>query len=353
MANDKDKDGLLGTVYSVRTESQEITSHLPNQSAEPECSHLITYDTEGRKTSEEWRHRDGSPYRKRVFLYDGFGNLIEEASCVGDGSLSRRTEYAYDACHRRTRESRYTDAGSLALERTYTYQANGKMSEETLVFDQAEGFSRVPSYKVEGLSRGFPLREARSIRASYETGKKPLQVSFYQADGSFAARILFTYDSEGRLNRFVQYDGQLFPDQDLMTVAETGMLFLTKTFLFLKNAYHYSASRKFLDLARSVAYGIPLLEINFEYDREGRKSAEYLYFASFLQFKKTYSYDDRGSRIEKAEYSATGSLLQRARYSYEFDEHGNWVKKTVSDDLKSGEQHFLPKKMLERTITYY
>lgn len=151
MISDKEKDQLLGPVHTIRTESKEVSTHQTSYSPEPQDSHPVIYDTEGRKTTEEWRRRDGSLSLKYVFFYNGFGNLIEESSYKVDGSMTRKIEYAYDAYDRRTREHRFTGDGALVREMNYAYKTDGRMIEETLLNDQAREFDSEPSYKVEGI----------------------------------------------------------------------------------------------------------------------------------------------------------------------------------------------------------
>jgi len=134
--------------------------------------------------------------------------------------------------------------------------------------------------------------------------------------------------------------------------------------------------------------------IRFEQDEKGRRHAveegeiklgrsEECGDDSFLAGKVTFSYDESGNMLEIATYAAgsslpvgrvvmtyegqavydktvykSGELLEsKERIEREFDEHGNWVKETISSWVPSAGEtepgELEPTEIHHRTITYY
>ncbi|HEX7996955.1 MAG TPA: TonB family protein [Pyrinomonadaceae bacterium] len=92
------------------------------------------------------------------------------------------------------------------------------------------------------------------------------------------------------------------------------------------------------------------------YDIKGSKT-ENAYFpvsGATLTGKEVYKYDDKGNIIEMTLQDASGTLLSKEVYTYEFDNFGNWTKMTTSVAvIEGGKINFEPTEITYRTITYY
>lgn len=63
--------------------------------------------------------------------------------------------------------------------------------------------------------------------------------------------------------------------------------------------------------------------------------------------------DEKGNEIERTDFDTkNGSIFTRSKYTYEFDSHGNWIKRTISE-AKGGGWDYKPAYVDYRTITYY
>ncbi|MGH9933066.1 MAG: TonB family protein [Pyrinomonadaceae bacterium] len=70
--------------------------------------------------------------------------------------------------------------------------------------------------------------------------------------------------------------------------------------------------------------------------------------------KQEYLYDPKGNVIEMTLLGDDGSILNKEKYDYEFDEFGNWGKKTASMAVyENGTIAYEPSEITYRTITYY
>jgi TonB family protein len=73
-----------------------------------------------------------------------------------------------------------------------------------------------------------------------------------------------------------------------------------------------------------------------------------------LGAKETYKHDEKGNVVESMLWSDDGSLLSKEVFAYEFDELGNWRRRTRSIAVyENGNISYEPVEVTYRTITYY
>ena len=92
------------------------------------------------------------------------------------------------------------------------------------------------------------------------------------------------------------------------------------------------------------------------YDQRGQKIDSIVYPVNepSVVGKKEYLYDNRGNVIEMVLRGDDGSILNKEKYDYQFDEFGNWKKMTASVALyENGIVSYEPIEITYRTITYY
>ena len=98
-----------------------------------------------------------------------------------------------------------------------------------------------------------------------------------------------------------------------------------------------------------------LIEVS-TYDAMGRKvdSVAYPTEGAAAPGKEEYKYDDKGNIIEMTLRGNDGAVLSKEKYSYEFDEFGNWKKMTTAVAIyENGAISYEPTKVTYRTLTYY
>jgi TonB family protein len=92
------------------------------------------------------------------------------------------------------------------------------------------------------------------------------------------------------------------------------------------------------------------------YDVGGRKidSVAYPVEGASAPGKEEYKYDDKGNVIEMTLHGNDGSVLSKQKYTYEFDEFGNWKKMTSAIAIyENGAVSYEPTAVTYRTLTYY
>jgi hypothetical protein len=106
---------------------------------------------------------------------------------------------------------------------------------------------------------------------------------------------------------------------------------------------------KLMELPRS------LIEVS-TYDARGRKtdSVAYPVEGATAPGKEEYKHDDKGNIIEMTLRGNDGSVLSKEKYTYEFDEFGNWEKMTTAVAIyENGTISYEPTAVTYRTLTYY
>src|ERR1041384_6551725 len=98
-----------------------------------------------------------------------------------------------------------------------------------------------------------------------------------------------------------------------------------------------------------------LVEVS-TYDAIGRKtdSVAYPVEGASAPGKEEYKYDDKGNIIEMTLRGNDGAVLSKEKYTYEFDEFGNWKKMTTAVAIyENGAISYEPTQVTYRTLTYY
>jgi TonB family protein len=113
---------------------------------------------------------------------------------------------------------------------------------------------------------------------------------------------------------------------------------------------------KISNKAGKSAEGAHALLEESAYDLKGAKTetAYYPVTGATLTGKETYKYDDKGNISEMTLLNASGSLLSKETYTYEFDFAGNWTKMTTSVAvIEGGKLNFEETEVTYRSISYY
>jgi Flp pilus assembly protein TadD len=98
-----------------------------------------------------------------------------------------------------------------------------------------------------------------------------------------------------------------------------------------------------------------LIEVS-TYDATGRKidSVAYPVNGATAPGKEEYKYDDKGNIIEMTLRGNDGSVLSQEKYTYDFDEFGNWKKMSTAIAIyENGAVSYEPTEVTYRTLTYY
>jgi hypothetical protein len=232
---------------------------------------------------------EGERVLTRIASFDEKGNTTEQGAFNPDGSTEQKLSWGH------------------------TYDAKGRETEATY------------------LNAGGTLT-ARAVFTYDERGRK-VEATFYAPPGTLNHVEKFEYDERGRKTREVH----LSPD---------GTIRNTQTFT-------YNADGRLTEWSIHTPDGALYQRNVHVYDEKGREAEWVIYRGDGTpSVGQKYVYDEKGNVTESLSYG-NGVQFGRETYTYEFDAHGNWVKKrVVGETLKEGTTR-TEIEVIYRTITYY
>lgn len=128
---DKERDGIVGAVESVRHETAQIQKKENKWVIRPrKLVFVTTYDREGKRKSETFSSETygQSLSEHNVNKQDANGNITEH-SCYFDGVLQYKMFLAYDKDNRKIEQKTYKTNGELCHKTFYKYDTQGKIVE--------------------------------------------------------------------------------------------------------------------------------------------------------------------------------------------------------------------------------
>ncbi|HEV2691063.1 MAG TPA: hypothetical protein VGV35_21050 [Bryobacteraceae bacterium] len=253
--------------------------------------------------------------------YDSAGRLVRLIARDKDG-VDRVTEsWNYDPMGRKTR-TLYVDVAGQSPNTTY-------------------------GWAVEGTDAIYSAPGAASLTTLYNEREQPAQILFQDIAGRMLSRVEFVYDEAGRLIEEAQTRAEEALPAELLAQMKPEQLGAVRA-LF--------------------GVGKPTRRLH-RYDLQGRRCETRSQLPPLGSDRKTTIYNNHGDPIEEhsesesREYSIDddGRLSDRpiqetassseARFEYDYDAHGNWVKKMVKGAATG--QDFTIASIEERTLTYY
>jgi RHS Repeat len=264
----------------------------------------------------EWRGNTLQGPSERTYSYDKNGKLIRITGSDGD----------------QLDEFRYDEQGRMTQIRHVPAQTGGA---------KATGFG----VYFEAVLEGDILTDGGTVETSYNERGQPVERRIVDDEGTLLFRIVHLYDTNGRLaeERLVT-ENPGFPralrDQ---IPSEQRAAILTQ----MKTAFENMRQQTGL-------FGNA--ERTYVYNAQGRVAERHMRMGSMRE-DRACNFNDRGDVIEFTiqtsgfphEFGGLSEQQQKCRYSYEYDDHGNWVSRTeaweVEGNTNTGTQ--------VRHLTYY
>ena len=92
---------------------------------------------------------------------------------------------------------------------------------------------------------------------------------------------------------------------------------------------------------------------HYVYKYEGNQKEELRYSENGSPiWRELYILDNKGNKIEENNFEPDGSVSSKISYTYEFDSHGNWTRRTMNV-LSDRDRRIEAPSVRLRTITYY
>lgn len=299
------------------------------------------FDEEGRLLATVHRNSDGSQWMS-YFSYDNSGRLLNIAS--GSEGQMKQTSYLYDHAGRLQSIRQENKPGGST---TFTYDERGRKTKNEI--------SRPEDYRPNLAFAGSPFEVADrapnmlgggTATTFYDEQDRATEVQVHNAEGELISRVVRTYDADGRIaeeHQILDTPETLIPaEHRAKLIEESGgsadevMQELRAQLTKLMSgqpgpssvAYRYGTQGHLIHTSRRI--------FNHEYEIE----------ATYNQ------HGDVESEIERGTQSPDPSTFSEARYSYIYDQHGNWTEKATLH-RSNPEADFQPLPAVTRSLIYY
>jgi hypothetical protein len=333
-----------GPVASLKTELAEWDLHSGYWKPAGNFT-VATFRRDGAISSTEGYNPDGSAAHSR-WIYDESGRLTESHSWMNDDT-PHRSLCLYDDAGRHLRTfAAGRDAAEADVE-TSSYDDEGRRTRVSVLGSRAGHVS----YSIEGTNMGLSAPGAVRVVVGYDHNDLPVKQVFEDAKQNPVRQVIMRRDSTGKLLKVELHLGVpstlgMFGESDQPIPAEAD---------------------KALSLMMG-SFGWIFSETNYAYDAQGRLIERTDSMFSLGLDRTTYRYGDGDDPIEEAtehrhreatlvedgtlQYTPDKVMAQQNRFEYRYDDHGNWVERTVSI-RPEGNADFQNSNITRRAITYH
>jgi hypothetical protein len=287
------------------------------------------YRPDGKLRVFENRNPDGSLYRS-TNSYDDAGRLIESQSHQVDGPPGSLI-YSYDDSGYLIRQMYRDPDGSERFTEEHAYAVDGSHTSIRYV-PQIEG---VTDYycPIEGADYYFNAPGTTTMTTAFDSQGRTSELLLKDAKGGILRRVALTHDESGRLVKDEIFLGDLPLDTDVLMFG-AGMALMT-------TEYTYDERGRCVEQVRRM-FGLSEERITTQYDDHGNRT------------ETTTEHQSREANVNEGniEYGAPTIRRAQARFTYKFDDRGNWSERVISQ--RHGENpDFTPCSIERREIAYY
>ena len=297
---------------------------------------FIAFNENGHLIERRTYILDGNMFFKATYDYDKSGNKIEEVDSNQEGNNKKvRITFKYDDKGNVIANNYIKDNDSISNKNSwvYKYDANGNMIQEKR-FDEKGNltFMKIIFYNEKG---------------------RCMKENFYTTDSTFDGGYTFNDDENGNIIEWNKLDSngtstgrETYKFDNLNNEIEW-CKYNSKNVLHDRNSYKYDSNGNKIEEWDSTFYGSLTSVFTYKFDINGNKVEKNHFLSNGnTSGKETYDYDSKGNLIQHNFFNKDGSLRYNTSYNYIYDEKGNWVKKTETDNGKQGN-------ISKREIEYY
>lgn len=352
--NTRENAGLLGPVKVCRTDVTTLIRGCGKDGCDTEPKEqtrwaISRYSVDGRIVEFRQHSYDGREWTS-AYTYDQTGLLREVETRDRTGWLSKGV-YDYDPMGRLLRVVVREADGSERTAQAFSYDDQHRT--KTQYFHSTpDGKDLVVSFGIEGTDTSFSTRGATSMTTLYDDQDRPVETVFRDSEHRPIIRVTLRYDNGGRLVEESQttMKEQILPPE-MMAQLNPGQLQTVKAIFGVgsvgrKNVHRYDSQGRRVETITSMGPS-GFERKTMDYNDEGDLTEQIL-FRTF----KTRHIDDQGRIVDSGESSIDEMPSSEARFSYQYDEHGNWIERIVSNRSQP-DKPFAVCSVERRSLTYF
>ena len=303
-------------------------------------STTLEFRPDGALTTQEHRNPDGSNW-KMVNRFRDDGKLIL-TECPGGEGGPALSLHEYDDSGRLVRIIAQASGCRERVAEIYTYEGGRKS--RTVFVDPA---AHPPNaWGVEGTDSIYPSHGATRVTTVYDEHERPEELLFCKDD--VLGRVNLRYDEKGNMVEELQSNSREALPQELIASLNPEQLDAVGTLFGIaapnRRVHRYDQRGRRIETRRRMG---PMIDerSTTEYNDLGDKVRQ-----STEETVSEFALDDQGQLSEHLENRRTSR--SEARFLYDYDERGNWLKKTV--ETRSGENtEFTVSTIERRAIEYF
>jgi YD repeat-containing protein len=352
--SEREQSGLRGPVKSCIQENSYagMTDAEGKTYPDVHLEYTTEYDRDGRILARRSSNSDGSEWVTR-YSYDPSGRLLKTRSGV-EGQAGRETNYSYD---QQGRLQNISDGNRPDSPITFRYDDLGRKSKIQI--------SRPADYQPGTAVEGSPFEVADrapnlpgggSATTIYDDHDRATEVQIVDSSGELVNRAIRTYDAQGN----VLEEKQILENPETMFPAEIRAKILEESGLSPDQLQQELRTQ----LTKLMAGHSGPYSVSYRYDTHGRvHHTNRRIFNHEDEIETTYNeHGDTESEITRSPRSGAESdpatpassapSYSEVRYSYQYDQHGNWTEKAVSY-RSSSDAAFPSSTVIKRSLIYY
>jgi hypothetical protein len=353
MSRDRAHQDLRGPVKSCKEET--TFPAVPDVRPELRSEYTTEFDREGREISTRMLQSDGSSWITRS-AYSTSGQLLKVVSGVEGNALT--TSYIYDDQGRLQKIVPESQGKVPTVSQPISFQYDQHGSKTSTVSSSAADYrpnmaSGLGAF--EALEMPPNLPGGGTSTTIYDEHDRPTEVQVRDAKGELVMHATRTYDSQGRVTAEKQFHDNFAP----MIAPEAHEKILQESGLSSEQL----ATLLQAELPKLMGGHTEAYTISYTYNVHGRVShTSRRIFNHQDEIDTTYNEQGdieseitRSTQIPGADGAppeAGRSPYSEVRYSYHYDEHGNWTEKTTAY-RSSPDENFQSPSTIKRTLTYY
>lgn len=301
-----------------------------------------------KEAATDWEFDD---YQGKVrsctsFVY----KAIVQVDAIITGEKIEGSSSNFDSLGRLTADELYFIFGdSIDYEYHYQYDTAGNPLEE---FYGNQRFTAVNKYDSLGnLLECTTFEENGTVDFKFLYRYNSLGQEFenkaYNADGSLYETIIYLYDNQGNLiEKEKEMGAGTFGYRIAFRYDAVGNEIEKTSYRFdgsveKKSTYQYDTHSNLIESSEDGFHN------SFQYNEKGNLVEEIEKEGNQFKFRSLYTYDKQNNLLSTKVFNANNDYFFGARYEYEYDDQGNWTKKTKYNVEDKAEEVTL------RSISYY
>jgi hypothetical protein len=345
---------LRGAVRTLRTQFAEWNPETRDWS--PLKNRFVaTFRADGQLSEVDHHNPDGSVPRE-VRAYDDAGRLTEDQWWLNE-VLTRRVVHTYDVGGRSASAMTVDADGAKHETERCQYDENGRKT-KIVILQVPETSGAICStrscgtmYGVEGTDVAYSAPGATAWSTTYDEHERASEVVFHDASHALVSRVVFSRDQDGRVlserMEFAGPGGLLGPavDANMPTDERASLMELLKTV--------------FEDHTFSLA--------TYTYDEKGHRIETVRRMGTLSEQRVTVRYDDFDNPVEEVRSDVSREMriddgvvkteerpshVHFVRFEYQYDAHGNWTERIVWQRIEPNTDE-RPSNVERRMIAYY